>query len=505
MAALPRVRPAIPLAGPLRGLVGREVLAAGPALTALLLLHLLVVFLPSLWRVAFGTWLPPDPQLVLNSLTAIFVTAFFLMGVLCGAEEEENGTAMFVRQLPVHPLRVLGEKIAGSLLALIIWFVAAWIVSAIVLLAVRTGTSPGVVEGPVLLWGVLFFTFGLAAGTWIRRVIPATLIGGTIAVVYGWAALAMGDSPTLRHALQENAFSMPMLAAGCGLALALAAWRVTHPEGFETRSAARDLRWKEWITRRWLTGGLALLLLAAPWPVIRLLEAMFFHGVDQLTGSLTVLLFALLFAVALESALLWQREEDERTRCWLYALPVSNDAILWAKLRALGKRVGMLFGVAVLSAVLLALIAEAEHPPEGGMARALGVWGLLALTALTPLVLFAGTLRLYSRSPIVTVIASALYIPVAGLMLADYALRTYDDMLGILHWGAFWPWLLRQLVLTAVLGAWLFWLHGRSLVHEYGMGARLGGALLYIACIYVGTVTFLFAGYRELLFVLFGI
>ena len=520
MVTLPRIRTAVPLAGPLRGLVGREVLAAAPALTALLVLHLWVVFLPSIWYAAFGTaWRPPEPGIVQISLVAILVTAFFLVGVLCGAEEEENGTAAFVRQLPVHPLRALGEKIAGSLLALAVWFAAAWILSTIVLLGSRTGSLHYTLLGPALTWGALFFSFGLAAGAWIRRVIPAAFIGGVLAAGYGWTGLAMSGSQSLRQGLEYNTFSIPIVLIGCAAALLAAAWRVTHPEGIpaagwcvrshegsERRNApVINLRWKEWTTRRWLTGGLALLLLAAPWPVIWLFEAMFFRGVDQLAGSLTVLLLALPFAVALESALLWQKEEDERPRCWLYVLPIPNSAILRAKLGALAGRVGILFAAAVVSAAFLAVTVHTEAAPEAGIARVLGMTGLLVLTGLPALMLFAGTIRLYSRSPIVTVIASALYIPVAGLLFADFILRSYEIGFGFLEWGALWPWLLRHLVLTAALGAWLFWLHGRSLVHEYGMGARLGGALLYIACIYVGTVTFLFAGYRELLFVLFGI
>jgi hypothetical protein len=137
----------------------------------------------------------------------------------------------------------------------------------------------------------------------------------------------------------------------------------------------------------------------------------------------------------------------------------------------------------------------------------IGLAAGMVLTALPAFALFVVTLKLYFRSAIVTVLLSTLYLPFILLCVFDLAIQSIDEFntTVVFTKGPGLLWLVRQAALVVGLGAWLFWLYSRSAIHERGPVARFFGALLFVATFYETAFLLLFANYRDLLFIIFGI
>ncbi|MCX7014126.1 MAG: hypothetical protein NTW86_16520, partial [Candidatus Sumerlaeota bacterium] len=108
---------------PTHSLIVREARAASSAVAAMVVLTLLVGLHQTVIS-AFSTG-----SLVFSSddywgaVAVAGIILGLLLGVLCGAEELENGTADFARRLPIPWPRIFVEKVAGSLIAFVAWLV----------------------------------------------------------------------------------------------------------------------------------------------------------------------------------------------------------------------------------------------------------------------------------------------------------------------------------------------------------------------------------------------
>lgn len=152
------------------GIVGREIRAALPVVLSL-------AFLPSLlsvvvWRLAFWSSHERFGMIEAMRIFWIFTSVLtaFLLGGLCGAEEEENQTLEFVLTQPISPLRVLAEKVAGSALAFLLWAVVS-------LQAFPPSARDLVLLQP--LWLPAFFV-PLGVGVWMRKVMLTVIVSGAL-------------------------------------------------------------------------------------------------------------------------------------------------------------------------------------------------------------------------------------------------------------------------------------------------------------------------------------
>lgn len=236
---------------PPAGVFWREVRAALPTVAAVAAVMALIAFLAVLHAFLFrvyhnNVWLLPTADNLNSAWCIVVILVFFLVGILCGAEETENGTADFARRLPVSRLRIYLAKTAGGLFAVLLWLVlAAGLVVATLALGPhflmpgftvgmgisQTPFSPLAAHNAMLGLGLLFFFCGQAAGAWIGRVILSALAGGVLAIAYvnvlaGLAALIVHDVP-------KNIFDYPLESTLVGslLALAAALYRFLTREG----------------------------------------------------------------------------------------------------------------------------------------------------------------------------------------------------------------------------------------------------------------------------------
>lgn len=167
------------------------------------------------------------------------VIVFLMAGVLCGAEEAENGTSDLTYRLPVRPLRIFAEKTFGALLAVGIWVLLSLILSGAVLAAGLQTNSwstdlPRILGdcvdsvGLALPLGLLFFSWGQAAGAWTNRVIAGAVVGGTISFALRHVPIPFFSAST------EPGYAVAqvmLLAAGVPVAMALAMVRFLRREG----------------------------------------------------------------------------------------------------------------------------------------------------------------------------------------------------------------------------------------------------------------------------------
>jgi len=237
------LRRAAPLRLPASNLILREVRAALGAVTALVGLQMIVTLLSaaSAWRRGAGFRFDPEPYV--EAAIAAAVVAGLLLGVICGAEEQENGTADFALRLPIPRWRILAEKIAGSAIAFLLWAVVSALLGAAGMLV--SGEKLAVLASlhkivaikeagiyAALSWAALFYCCGVAAGAWIGRAVPAAVAAGLGAAFYtliGWRLL--GPFRSGLEAAITGHWTPPALWAGCLAALLAAAARYQTREG----------------------------------------------------------------------------------------------------------------------------------------------------------------------------------------------------------------------------------------------------------------------------------
>ena len=164
------------------------------------------------------------------------VVMAFLLGVLCGGEEEENKTSDFAKRLPIPQWRILAEKIGGSFAAFCCWALVAMLIN--VFLGGLFGISPvGLMAETInrvsltICWGALLFCSGLVAGAWTRKVIVGAVLGGVSGWLYGNISLLLIHRGDLRAALLRGDWPFKVFAAGCLIALFLTFVRYQTREG----------------------------------------------------------------------------------------------------------------------------------------------------------------------------------------------------------------------------------------------------------------------------------
>lgn len=171
------------------GIIRRELVASSGAIVALVALTVVVGWVGSMAIRGF------DAYFFGNVWEIAAVVVALLFGVLCGAEERENGTADFTLRLPIPYWRIVLEKVCGSMLAFALWG----------LLSLGLGVFIGMLAGHsfwdlvmsfqgefhkvprtphFLAWAALLYCFGMAAGAWCGKVVPGAIVAGVSAVVY---------------------------------------------------------------------------------------------------------------------------------------------------------------------------------------------------------------------------------------------------------------------------------------------------------------------------------
>lgn len=176
-------------------------------------------------------------------LVLAIITAFFL-GITAGAEEEETGTANFARRLPIAPLRILAEKLAGSALAFALWTLGTAVMLLIgdalasadldrvtgeVLRAFQTQWAQSPLDSrtglitplPALLWCLWLYVCALAVGSFAGKTLHTAIISGLAAFILVVAANAL-LLQEFRDALRAGPHPALVLAGSALLILATA-------------------------------------------------------------------------------------------------------------------------------------------------------------------------------------------------------------------------------------------------------------------------------------------
>lgn len=222
-------------------IIAREVYAALSAVVTVSVAQALIPLLGLIGAMASSHPFDFNIYLAADSWTGGMIILSLLLGVLCGAEEEENNTANFVRRLPIARLRVLGEKICGSALALIIGGVLSFLCTIIVILicdsdpgtTIMALNSESIVfqNGTHLItWGPLLYFAGLAAGAWIEKVVIAAVAGGIGAWFYAFLFFSIFYGGLYRANLTGDKYAL-IFWAGSLLALLITAIRYQIHEG----------------------------------------------------------------------------------------------------------------------------------------------------------------------------------------------------------------------------------------------------------------------------------
>ena len=223
-----------------KNIITREIYAGITPVTAIAILQGMIPLI-GIITVYFGISSPPaEGQLVDNIcklITASSVVVSLLLGVLCGAEEEENNTMDFVQRLPVSPMKVLFQKILGSILCFLFFIILISLINS--MLIKIYGYNPklilkNLVIGKVdyiraLSWGPLLYCFGLVAGVFSKKVIPAAIIGGGGALLYSTLGLFFKFGFHIK--ITPDKWSPQVLWWGCFVVLILTVVRFSTREG----------------------------------------------------------------------------------------------------------------------------------------------------------------------------------------------------------------------------------------------------------------------------------
>lgn len=495
------------------GIVGRELRAALPlALTLSLIPSLLPVVL---WRLgsAFSGNKFGMPEA--DALRAFWIFASvlmaFLLGVLCGAEEEENRTLEFALVQPVHPLRVLAEKIAGSVLAFLLWAAGsaflcmgtAWLAGNGFTQMLPLRATDGTALPP---WWLAAFFVPLGVGAWARRVMVSALASSLIAIV---CFCVVSDISTRWRATPPGWLPgfFALTFALLGLLAAVVRYR-TRGMGKVAlwRSRDFDVSWKDRRERRTLLIGLALAVCAGPVVAKRmpyLLASSDFPGVQVFC-----LLAPLWFASVVLGGTYYSKCEQEPAESFLGSLPISPRGLWLGKMRAL---FAPWLALALLAAVLMFVyFAFAGNPYErfGGMTYGFGfrvrghddfAAALLAYGWLLsfPLLFFSIATGLHIRSTIVRLaVTPLLFLGVIAITVATAAARWTGR--GLAGWQ--WP-----LLLAVALALWVRFATGRTPLRELAGWQRFLLLLLFAAAVTEIYGLVVLCDWRDLAFLVLGV
>ena len=403
----------IPMPHPFgRGIIWREFHASSSAVMAMAmafaLYYLLEKFSPQI-RSATGGNISLTLDVPISSVwLCMAIIMVFLLGTLCGAEEEENGTADFPFRLPIPRWRIFVEKLCGSVLSF-----CSWVILTLFLDLVTTAFSSNrwIIDGifgnkdmlqSFAVWAPLLFCFGLVAGTWIGRVVVAAIVGGCSAAAFGWiVSYALSNRQTSVFYVLDSLGWIAILLV-CLVALVAAGLRYQLRGGcrrvLAQISGTRSLFWKEWRAKWWM-----LIALVAGYFVLLALE--YFKG-DQ--GSImsmgtnlgTAILAGLnlvLVAIVLASTF-FTRDEHDAARDFLYLLPVSRQEVLRVKIRAFFSQLFVIFLFALIPMFCLT-----------GVKTVLAI-GSLSLAAAALAGFVTAILLLHCRTVILTVVGSVVCV-----------------------------------------------------------------------------------------------
>lgn len=188
------------------GVIGREFRAQMPAMLALVLIVGVASGLMVYNAMARQVPLPGDSYQDVFRMLAVFAT--LICGIICGAQEEEDGTADFPRRLPVGRVRVLFEKVMGAVLAF-----AAWAILSIIVMTVISGYGPEKATFGALLekvpdasrdrsMVVILFSTGVLCGFLARKAVLAALLAGILSAATAFGIGLIYDQMSLNFNAQ---------------------------------------------------------------------------------------------------------------------------------------------------------------------------------------------------------------------------------------------------------------------------------------------------------------
>lgn len=387
--------------------------------------------------------LGPETTSIAAHFYAALLALGFATGLALSTEEEESGTRRLLDALPMGRLRLLAGKAAAGAMLLAFgglldgvsiafasgerWgflsriFAADRALSIFVVLPLTPWVLP--------LAGMSFLLTGLVCGTLFGNLAVAALAGGVCQM--GYLALA----ELLRRELTATdggsaPYSAAVLLVWCGAMLC--AYPVAFTAGRETEGRS-GLPWIS-VLRALRPGRRApamelsvvagrqlrivFYVLAVPCLLLPLLRQMkSAPGLWMQTAAVVIpASAALLGACALRA------EERDRMRFFVYALPVSRQAILWTRLRELIKwalLLTLLTGAGFLAAGAIWDTSDtAEHALNPMLALALlacvTIWGALA----------ACLVSLFQRQRIISVVLGAVCCGYWGVATSCSALNT---------------------------------------------------------------------------------
>jgi ABC-type transport system involved in multi-copper enzyme maturation permease subunit len=471
----------------------RELHAALSALFAMLLLQLLVSFAPAFSAIWSSGDVRPEAEYVIWVWGFCTFLIAFILGVLNGAEEEENDTADFVRRLPIPRLRVLTEKLLGSLLAFVLWFAMSVLVLMLVLefCTARNLISEQVTEvaGIAAYWSVLLFSIALAAGTWVKRVLTASLAGGVVTALF---SIIMRFLFWQTHTAESYVYQpLPMAIWLLTILVALsvvvwlymrdeaATWSVNSILSFRLK---RNLFWKERSEKRWLPLALVVAMLLA---CLAVPISPFKSPPEWIMCNLLIYYMAL----AAVGMMFISKEEMILEHGFLYQLPLSRVRIVWSKLSVVLR--SWLF-ISLCSVFLNLWISGSQTVDYDS--RYVGLTIVAGYSLGLPFLAFCIITSLHFQSRIVAFIVSMILpIPMLFCIFIGSGAYGMEALVGF------------SLLAAIALVGWLFFLFCRTPFMELSGMKRMLLLLLFSVVSAELAYTFFLCNYRELAFILLGL
>ncbi len=516
------------------GIFGREIHATRNIwLTAIILTPLLPLISP-VYDTLFEqkAFIIPEAILFMYVWEVIGFLMAYILGVLSGAEEEENGTMEFVRGLPIPAWRIWAAKIGGSLTAFTIWAVGSILLIEGLLIISGQGVGffvkdilfaqgSGMDNLQMLCWWSLLFGVSVGIGVWTRHVL-LTAVAASVAVASFFVVLTktfeqLGILPA------NDAWSWLIAIGGMGLLAALVRyqWRFISPRAlwyaWSNRSnKTHGLLWKEW------REGLPAFALILPILLLGPISNFLFYGSLPWPSGKMVdyasLLSPLYVCAVLIGGRYFSKIEIDPVNCFLETLPISGKRVWCIKLSLL------IILWLILSVLWIAInFGPAWHQgkfiPLGTFSNidnvidtntfinvydnkflfVLGLW-LCSL----PLTLFSAVVRLHTRSRLVHfAITFCFSIPMMAFLLfpLSFGLNTQNDS----SVGIIYPEFIRIIAMAGMLALWLGFLQTRTMIRAKSGIYRLLTLVLFAVGIVEFGILVLRCDYRDLLFLILGI
>lgn len=234
----------LPLTGRCLGIPAKMVRSTLSPVVAMIVFQALIMLgVPTIVYMIKGEFPKPAMHDYSNPIVGTGVILALVLGLLCGGEDEENGTADFLQRLPIHPLRMLAEKLAGCAMAFALWLLLNLLMSVLI---ARVHGSPlyetlaYILErifypyhgrDALLSMSLLLFGFGMASAAWIGKLIPAAIVAGVLYMGFILCALYALRGFVSLYQLYDSPWPGWIALMGFAICLAATAARAITREG----------------------------------------------------------------------------------------------------------------------------------------------------------------------------------------------------------------------------------------------------------------------------------